>query len=152
MMRRIIFFCCWFGVLNFASAQDRGFGAGIMVGAPTGITMKLWQSHSAAIDGAVAWSFERSSSLQVNLDYVEHSFGVIKVEKGSLPFYYGIGARVQAGGDAALGVRIPLGLDYLFAHDPLDAFVEIAPILQIAPSTTFDLDGAIGVRFFFGQM
>ncbi|MDE3058704.1 MAG: hypothetical protein KGJ59_12185 [Bacteroidota bacterium] len=158
-MKKIILLSCLYLAVwntpagqNVAAAQDNGFGAGVMVGAPTGISMKLWQSRTTALDGAIAWSFGKASELQFNVDYVIHNFGVIKVEKGSLPFYYGIGARVQAGSDASFGVRIPLGLDYLFEHDPLDVFFEIAPILQIAPSTEFDLDGTIGVRFFFGQM
>jgi hypothetical protein len=151
-MKKVVLLCCCLVALNTAGAQDHGFGAGIMVGGPTGISMKLWQSHTAAIDGAVAWSFGKGSALQVNADYIAHSFDVIKVEKGSLPLYYGIGARVKAGNNTTLGVRIPLGLDYLFEHDPLDAFFEIAPILELAPTTTFDLDGAVGVRFFFGQM
>ena len=39
-----------------ASAQDSGFGLGVILGEPTGISGKLWLGGKTAIDGATAWS------------------------------------------------------------------------------------------------
>jgi hypothetical protein len=44
-------------------------------------------------------------------------------------------------------VRIPLGLSWVAAKAPLDVFLELAPVLDLAPGTDLDLDAAIGVRF-----
>ena len=132
-------------------AQDNGFGLGIILGEPTGISAKHWLSHSKAIDVALAWSLEGRDSFTLHADYLNHNFSLIKVEKGRLPFYYGIGGRIKFndGDDSALGVRVPLGLAYFFENITLDLFVEIVPILQLFPDTDFKLNGVLGVRYFF---
>lgn len=139
-----------------APAQTRGFGTGMILGEPTGISFKNWLSYSKAIDFAVAWSFEGNNSLTLHADYLNHNFRLIKVDKGSLPFYYGIGARIKFGDDnkpgndeTRFGARVPLGLTYLFENITLDLFVEIVPILDLVPETDFRLNAAVGIRFFF---
>ncbi len=47
------------------------------------------------------------------------------------------------------GVRIPVGLKYYLAKQSIDLFVEIVPVLDIVPDTDFDVDAAIGARFYF---
>jgi len=130
---------------------SRNFGLGIILGEPTGISGKLWISGRSAVDGAAAWSLGNNEALHLHADYLLHNFTLIKVEKGRLPFYYGIGGRIRFAdvGDDHIGVRVPLGLAYLFEGAPLDIFLEIVPILDLAPDTDFDLNGALGVRFFF---
>lgn len=152
MIRSIIFLVLT-AVLTCGTveAQDRGFGLGIILGEPTGITGKLWTGYNTAIDGAVAWSFEKESSMHLHGDLLFHNFRRAKVDKGKLLLYYGIGGRVKFEDDSKVGVRVPLGINYLFAKAPLDFFLEIVPILDLAPSTDFSLNGAIGIRYFFGK-
>jgi hypothetical protein len=45
-------------ICGTAQAQDSGFGLGIIIGEPTGISAKQWTGSRTAIDGAVAWSFQ----------------------------------------------------------------------------------------------
>jgi hypothetical protein len=134
----------------FAQNQD-GFGLGIMVGEPTGVNGKVWLSGKSALDMGAAWSFDNDSNFQAQLDYVVHSFSLISVKKGQLPLYYGIGGRFKARetGDDSFGVRVPVGLDYLFENSHFDVFFEVVPTLDLAPSTDFDLNAALGGRFFF---
>jgi hypothetical protein len=160
MNRTILLFV--FGSLllsNAAKAQDRGFGLGMIVGEPTGISLKIWQGRTTAIDGALAWSFV-DDFVQIHGDYLKHDLNLIKVEKGQLPFYYGIGGRIRffdennpsngpSNDKTRLGVRVPLGLAYLFEKTTLDIFLEVVPILDLIPTTEFDLDAAIGIRYFF---
>jgi len=142
-----------------AESQDRGFGLGIVVGEPTGICLKNWQGRSTAIDGALAWSFVGNDFIQVHGDYLSHNFALLEVEQGQLPFYYGIGGRIrftdkERGRDddkTRLGVRLPLGLAYLFEKVTLDIFVEVVPILDLVPETEFGLNAAIGLRYFFSK-
>ena len=151
MKKRHIFFTLliFFTAFNL-HAQGRGFGLGIIVGEPTGISAKHWLSSATAVDFAFAWSLEGDGSFTVHADYLKHTFRLIKVERGALPFYYGLGGRIKFdGNNDVLGVRIPLGLTYLFDNVTLDLFVEIVPVLQIFPETDFRLNGAIGVRYFF---
>ena len=131
------------------SAQQKDFGLGIILGEPTGVSAKLWTSGENAFDFAAAWSFQGDGNLLLQADYVWHIFRLIPVESGRLPFYVGVGAEVVFDDDPILGVRVPLGLDYLFANAPVDIFVELVPILRLAPSTDFDFAGGIGARYWF---
>lgn len=160
-MSKPLLICVWLMLFcNFAGAQDRGFGLGIIAGEPTGISLKGWQGRTTAIDGALAWSFAGKDFFQIHGDYLAHNFALIKVEKGKLPFYYGIGGRIKFfnnddGGKARdndktrIGVRVPLGLAYLFERTTLDIFLEVVPILDLIPETELDLNAAIGIRYFF---
>ena len=130
-------------------AQDRGFGLGIILGEPTGVSGKLWTSSENAFDFGTAWSFQGDGHLLLQADYVWHIFRLIPVSSGKLPFYVGVGGRVVFSDDPTIGVRVPLGLDYMFADAPVDIFVELVPILDLAPSTDFDFNGGIGVRYWF---
>lgn len=132
-----------------AEAQESGFGLGVILGEPTGISGKLWIEDSKAIDGAVAWSFEKESAVHVHADLLFHSSNISKVEMSKLLLYYGIGGRIKFEEDGKAGVRVPLGINYLSSGAPLDIFLEIVPLLDLAPSTEFDLNAAIGIRYFF---
>lgn len=125
------------------------FGLGIILGEPTGIDGKLFLAGGNAIEGAVAWSFD-SDRLHLQGEYVYHWYDPIKVEKGQMPIFVGVGGRIIfRKGDDSIGVRVPVGLAYEFDGAPLDVFGEIVPILDLAPDTDFDLEGAIGARFYF---
>jgi hypothetical protein len=131
------------------NAQERGFGLGIILGEPTGVSGKLWTSGQNAFDFAAAWSFQGDGNLLLQADYVWHIFRLIPVPDGKLPFYVGVGGEVILADDPVIGVRVPLGLDYMFGNAPVDIFVELVPILRLAPSTDFDFAGGIGARYWF---
>ncbi len=122
---------------------------GIMIGDPTGISFKHWTSYKTAFDAGAAWSLESNDAISLHGDYLWHTY--FDVDKGSLAFYYGIGARALfiENADSRIGARIPLGFNYLFEEVPLDLFVEIAPIVDLVPDTDLNGDGALGVRFYF---
>lgn len=136
-------------VPNFAMSQSRDFGLGIQLGEPTGLNGKLWTGRYNAVDFTVAWSFEGRDEMVMQADYVWHSFDVFPVSSGELPVYFGIGGRALLRDDPVLGVRIPVGLAYMFESAPLDIFLEVAPILNVIPSTDFDVGGGLGIRFWF---
>jgi hypothetical protein len=127
------------------------FGLGIMAGEPTGISAKLMFRNANAVDAGLAWSLDGDNDFLIQADYLYHNYDLIPVGKGRLPLYFGIGGRLQfrESLDDKIGVRIPVGLSYIFESAPFDAFVEIVPILDLNPSTEFDLAGAIGGRFYF---
>lgn len=133
------------GVLQ---AQDRGLGAGVMAGNPTGLSGKFWVSQENAVDVGLAWSFVDEGYLHIHGDYLWHFPHVIKSSQ-RLVLYAGLGGRLGLGNDTRVGVRIPGGIEWWPRSTPLDVFLEIAPILDLAPKTKFSFNGAIGVRFFF---
>ena len=145
---------------NSAFPQTRQFGAGIIIGEPTGISLKYWLSGESALDLALAWSFSGDDSFHLHGDYLIHNFGLIQIPKGRLPLYYGIGARYRSHeekhrrndnrhSENIFGVRVPVGLAYLFADITLDIFLEIVPVVNLIPDTDFNLDFALGARYFF---
>ena len=152
MKFRTPLFCCLTALLlsTTAIAQSRGFGLGIIAGQPTGISGKFWTGPKTGIDLAAAWSVEKHQSFECHADYLIHDFGVFKVDKGKMPLYYGVGGRlVDADDDTHIGVRVPVGINYIFATAPLDLFVEVAPTLDLAPDTDLNVEGGIGIRFWF---
>lgn len=140
--------------LSFSSiAQTKNTSSqkaiGLMIGDPTGLTFKNWTSSNTAFDVGAAWSLENNDALSLHADYLWHSW--LDVDQGNLAFYYGVGIRALFidNDDSRIGVRVPLGFNYLFADAPLDLFVEIAPIVDLVPSTDVNGDGAIGIRYYF---
>lgn len=138
-----------FASISGIQAQEKGFGAGIIVGEPTGLSGKLWLGGQNALDMAAAWSFKGDGHLLLQTDYVWHSFNLISVSSGKLPLYYGVGGRIVLSDDPLVGIRVPVGLDYIFSGAPVDIFLEIVPILDLIPSTDFDIGGGLGVRYWF---
>ena len=136
-----------------------------MLGSPTGLSAKYWISGDRAIDGGLAWGVWRGSYIHLHADYLFHNMELLKVAKGKLPLYYGPGLRMRSwsggrywhkgewrdydGSYVDLGVRFPVGLAYLFDGAPVDVFVELVPTLDLIPATSFDLDAAIGARYWF---
>ncbi|MBS1546575.1 MAG: hypothetical protein JST38_20530 [Bacteroidetes bacterium] len=162
---RFAFFTLLLAVASYTKAQSSGFGAGIILGEPTGISLKGWISGDRAVDGALAWSLRDGAYFSIHADYLFHNMDLIKLGKGKLPLYYGPGLRLRTwnnnrywhhgrwydndGNSASLGVRFPVGLDYLPEKAPVDVFLEVVPGLDLVPATDFDISGAIGVRYWF---
>lgn len=135
--------------LSNINAQSKGIGLGLIIGEPTGISFKYWTGSTTAFDAALAWSFIDEGAFHIHGDYIFHNMRLISVPEGTLPFYYGIGARIKTANDTKLGVRVPLGLAYLFSNAPVDIFLEVVPILDLTPKTDFSINAAIGARYFF---
>jgi hypothetical protein len=131
------------------AAQDRGVGLGIILGQPTGVSFKVWTARNQAFDVAVAWAFDREEAIHVHADYLFHNFRLFRVEKGQFVLYYGIGGRIKAESRTRFGIRIPIGLSYLFEDAPLELFFELGPIMDLAPSTLFRMTTGIGIRYYF---
>jgi hypothetical protein len=136
-------------IISSINAQSNGVGVGLIVGEPTGISGKYWTGSTTAFDAALAWSFVDENAFQIHADYLFHNIRLITVSEGKLPFYYGIGARLKTANDIKLGVRVPLGFAYLFQNVPIDIFVEVVPILDVIPKTDFQINAALGARYFF---
>lgn len=140
--------------VSAVQAQPKGnegdTGLGIIIGDPTGVSFKAWVNSKHAFDLALAWTVERNDALHIHGSYLYHNNDFFNPNRGRMPLYYGIGGRVKANNDrTSVGVRIPFGFEYLFQGAPLGLFLEIAPILDLTPSTELDINSGIGVRFYF---
>ncbi len=147
-MKKFIFILL-LGVFSLSlTAQDSGFGVGVIIGEPTGVSLKTWLSQKSAVDAGIAWSLT-NDWFHIHADYLIHNFDLIDVSKGQLPFYFGFGAKMGIGNDFSFGARVPVGLAYLFDEAPLDVFVEVVPALQLISDIKFDMNGGIGIRYWF---
>ena len=142
----IIIIVLLFSLKSFA--QDSGLGLGVIIGEPTGLSAKMWTGQHTALDAAAAWSFVGSGFLRLHADMLIHSFP-FDVDKGQLPVYFGLGAKLVFASDLGLGARVPFGIAYLFDAAPIDVFLEIVPGLDLLPATALTVEGAIGIRYFF---
>ena len=146
-------------LLSVSSANARmqdDFGLGIFLGEPTGLSLKYWLDEECAIDGAAAWSYSENDSFQLHGDYLIHNYEWLNED--DLPVYYGIGARLKFKDNdgrgrnenhAIFGIRIPVGVTYLFDDTPLDLFFELVPVLDLSPDVELDINVAVGLRYYF---
>jgi len=144
---------------------DDSTGLGIMLGAPTGLTLKHWFSDSNALDFGLAYAFADYFALIG--DYLWHFRSAFGGKNGHhLVPYLGIGGALffntyngayvnqglfqqNWGSSVAFAVRIPLGMEYLINKPPLGIFAELVPGLGVVPATFGLFQGDIGARFYF---
>jgi hypothetical protein len=153
---------CMFLVVQGAVTQDRGFGLGVIIGEPTGLSAKYWVSRVNAIDFGLGWSVggnwvgrsrshdDRGRRVHYHMDYLWHSFNAIHSSQ-RFPLYYGIGGRLNAGAgyDESLAIRGVIGIAWLPLNTPADFFIEIVPSFELLPASAFGLDAGIGARYYF---
>jgi hypothetical protein len=142
-----------------AAAQEaREFGLGIIIGDPTGLSGKYFLAPENAIDFAVGLGLLHGKHLAIHADYLWH-FQLDEWSSGRFDLYAGVGPKLGIrdkggrgrGGDGSvlLGARAPLGVAVMFLEAPFDVFVEVAAGLWIVEKVDFDLDAAIGARYWF---
>ncbi len=151
-----------------ARADGGPFGLGLIIGSPTGISLKYYLGGSShAIDGAIGFSFLGADGLHLHADYLWHPFMLVQDPAFNLPLHFGIGARIldhdrgnnDDDDDLHVGVRAPVGVTFDFTEVPLDVFLAIALILDFHgdhnrnndddDSIDLDLNAGVGVRYYF---
>jgi len=154
------------GIINVGSAQrsiaaEPGtFGLGIILGDPSGISLKLSLDNQHALQLHTGFEVERFDRARMStaLDYLFYFRDLAVVAKHKkeikveLSPYAGIGSSIlisEGSTPVRLGVRAPLGVAFLFSPGNLELFAEIALGIHIFPSTTALIDGGIGGRWFF---
>lgn len=129
------------------SVRSENIGIGLMLGEPTGVSVKYWYNSRSAFNIGAAWSLSgRSEALHLHTDLLLHSWFA---DTESLAFYYGAGGRIIFASNATAGIRFPFGLNYVFQNIPFDLFVEAVPILDLTPNIEFAGNGAVGIRYYF---
>lgn len=135
--------------------KGKRFGVGLYMGEPTGITLKGYVSSRLAIDGIAAWSFYEDAVTfigDVTYDFVDLPIHSATVR---MPFYAGAGGKIavdRSGRDrdrTTGAIRIPVGIGIHFNNHPVEISFEVAPGIQVAPATSFDLTGGVAVRLYF---
>jgi len=126
------------------------FGIGLVVGQPGnwGAIGNLWIDSINSLQPAI--KFDSADQAILQLDYLWHRYNIVHPQSGSLPFYIGVGGDLTLENSAAVGVRVPVGLSYIFPPDtPLDLFIQIVPTLWLdAGNSALDIFAEAGARFY----
>src|SRR5262245_22378569 len=147
---------------------SRKFGLGVAIGDPTGLVAKWWIAPTNALDfGLGFWGYGINNRCfnngtcpgygyhggTFNIDYLWQS----NIVRGTaqLDWHVGLGGRTVwvnncAGDCVAVAARGPIGLDLMFNNPSfLEVFFEIAPAFYLVPGFGLDIEGGLGVRFYF---
>lgn len=144
---------------------DQALGAGFVLGNPSALSAKYWMDSKRALDAALAFSV--SDYVLVHANYLMHFPGFFKTQNpyvnrmvpyigGGLVFVIaqkdrstGDGFVGKKSGAFGLGIRMPLGIEWLIKEVPLGVYLEAAPGLALTPSTSGFIQGGLGVRYYF---
>jgi hypothetical protein len=150
--------------------SGRNFGLGFQLGDPTAIIGKAFIGTGNALDfglGFGGWGYNHCRDAEGRRYYCDrygHDFSIhgdflwqenLVRHEVKLDWHIGVGGRLIFwnafdGGYVDFIARMPLGLDLAFTRPSfLEVFFEIDPGIVIIPPLGFDLDAAIGVRFYF---
>jgi hypothetical protein len=139
------------------------FGVGIIIGSPTGFTAKYVITSRSGISGHIGWSLGDNPRLHIVGDYqflfpvvlhwTDEASGEQKELKGLTP-YIGIGGRLvfkenepENKTELNIGMRLGGGAEYEISR--FGIFLEVYPVINVLPSTDFDLEGGLGARIYF---
>ncbi len=147
------------GLPQQAAAEEKGvFGAGLILGEPTGLSLKYYLNNDTAIDVALGGAFV-GKGIQIHADYLWHPVLLEQKPSFVLPLYIGAGMRILdrngGGGDedhVRIGVRGVGGVLFEFTKIPIDVFVEVAGVVDYrtrGPAFGLDLNLGAGVRYYF---
>jgi hypothetical protein len=147
MKKILLALVCLAAAANPVRAQKAGdLGAGVILGNPTGGTMKSWTTDNQAIDAGLGVS----NHLTAYADYLWHTFTVFsQPAHGRLGLYFGAGAQVRTFHDAEFGVRTVAGVTYWLPNNPIEIFAEVVPVFRLLPGDSVGLDGGLGVRYYW---
>lgn len=147
--RRVVYAIVSAMLLLQANAWAGSLGVGVIVGEPSGLSIKKIKTRNTAYDFALAWSTGKSDSLYLHSDYIVHKPDFIRRDFPGLPIYFGIGGQIVLQDNPGAAVRFPLGLSDRLRDIPLEGFLELVPSLNVIPASSFEVDAAAGLRFYF---
>lgn len=131
-----------------AAAEGEKLGAGVVLGVPFGVTAKYWldpvyavQSHLGVSDG----------DFTMNADFLKNFDKILprKAPGYRMPVYAGLGLKIKSERETFAGIRFVGGVSMFHSKKPIEFFMEVAPVLRLAPSEGGTFDGAVGVRRYF---
>ncbi|MFA6435000.1 MAG: hypothetical protein WCW52_09925 [Elusimicrobiales bacterium] len=128
-------------------AQKAGdFGAGVVLGGPTGATAKFWIDGSRALDAGLGFG----PDFILYGDYLWHSWKVLpQPAEGKLPVHLGLGAQIGDSHHNDLGLRAVAGIAYWLPRNPVEIFFDIVPVLHLRRGDGADVNASIGLRYYF---
>jgi hypothetical protein len=141
--------------------RSRPFGLGIQLGAPSGITGKVYLGgRRNALDftfGAAYYDRYLWGGIWAQVAYHWHVAELTSGNGVTIPFRVGIGGFVstyyygwdRGPYDAVIGARVPFGLDFDLESAPVQFYIEAGIDVTVLPPLGIGVDGGIGARYYF---
>jgi hypothetical protein len=124
-------------------------GLGLFVGEPTGLDLKLDLQRRSALDLVLGFSTFRDG----RADYGHLTYLLTPVighgRSVWVPLRLGIGVAVFDTTNTNVAVRAPLEIGLMFRSAPLELYGEIALFVPFVRNVDAELQGGIGLRFYF---
>jgi hypothetical protein len=158
-----------------AAAADygsEGFGLGLFLGQPSGLTLAGNFGGGHMVQGYVAFELVYRDSFILMADYIWHPNIIVSNATLDLSWHFGGGVVIgtwlhdyyydcarwdrnhcvewEHGTRVMFGLRMPFGLDLFFHPVPLELYFEIAPGIEFFPVLPdLIIFGGIGLRYWF---
>jgi hypothetical protein len=151
-MKRVAIICI---LILPAIAAAQNLGLGVVLGSPTGLSLKYLLAKYSALSAHAGWSFTGNPGVHLTGDY-QHLFPVvIETAEGAaisdFTPYVAVGGRFRfkkiEENEFHLGVRVGGGVEYNISR--FGIFLELLPVVDLIPETDFDLEGGLGFLFYF---
>lgn len=126
------------------------FGAGLIIGNPTGFSFNHFLDKESSIDGAIA--FDVDDKFEILSTYLIRNNAVLFLDDLPLDFYYGFGVKYEnhdKSDDFYLGPRVPAGLSHQLRNAPVEIALEIAGFYSLIEDVDFDLEFGLIGRYYF---
>lgn len=128
------------------------FGVGIVIGDPSGISIKLMEDKN--IDYSVAIGWFSGVKFHMHADYLWRNYNALSnlnKPEGIIILYYGPGGllRITSDDKFITGARMTVGTEYLLTKAPFGIFLEISPAFLITPEMKLSFFVGLGARFYF---
>jgi|GEM_PF-557284 len=122
-----------------SAVNESNTGIGVQFGYPGNVGLSL-RFDNVAI--GAAWSLRDNGYLHATVDYWLIKNNITT----NLDWYLGPGINIGVGDPFILGVRLPVGLQWMLA-ERLEIFGEVAPCLWLINTVSFNWNGAVGIRY-----
>jgi hypothetical protein len=126
------------------------FGIGVFLGEPTGLDVKIGLQARSALDIVLgATSFRDGRASYGHLTYL-YTIVAANGQSVIVPLRIGIGGAMFGNSDnIEAAVRAPFELGLRFRRTPIEIYGEIAAAIVLTQDAHFDVQGGIGLRFYF---
>lgn len=136
---------------GFIQAQEKNFGVGLIVGEPTGISVKYWMNKTEAFHFSLGYAAFEGKAIGLNADYLFHKYGLRLFDSDEkFLLFYGFGGRLRIirDNDDSFGARGIIGISWLDKSGRLEVFAETAPGFILIPKTKLCIDAALGFNIY----
>ena len=136
-----------------STSRAEAIGIGLFLGEPSGLDLKVGLSAKSSIDIVIGQtSFRENRTDYAHVTWLLTPF-VARGRSVLVPFRIGIGAAAIGVVDdnAHAAVRVPLEIGFRFRRTPIEIYGEVAikGVFVEEDFIRFDVDGGIGIRFYF---